>query len=109
MRALFASGEIWIAKTVLLETGWVLGSFYGFGANAIHNALTALLGLGNVHVEDEASVINALALTEQGLEFADAMHLVSRPVGTTFVSFDQAFVRRAGRAGVPAVSIVPSA
>jgi predicted nucleic-acid-binding protein len=29
-KSLFAAGPIWIAKTVLLETGWVLRSLYGF-------------------------------------------------------------------------------
>ena len=29
-RSLFAAGPIWIAKTVLLETAWVLRSLYGF-------------------------------------------------------------------------------
>ena len=52
-RSLFASEPIWIAKTVLLETGWVLSSLYGFEESAIHDAFTKLLGLKNVHVEDE--------------------------------------------------------
>jgi predicted nucleic-acid-binding protein len=34
-RSLFASEQIWIAKTVLLETGWVLRSLYGFEESAI--------------------------------------------------------------------------
>ena len=29
-RSVFAAGPIWIAKTVLLETGWVLRSHYRF-------------------------------------------------------------------------------
>lgn len=36
-RSLFSSGSIWIAKTVLLETGWVLRSLYGFKESAIHD------------------------------------------------------------------------
>src|SRR5579864_5870202 len=98
-RALFASETIWIAKTVLLETGWVLRSLYGFEESAIGEAFTKLLGLKNVHTEDEAAVAAALALMVHGIEFADAMHLSSRPQGAGFVSFDQSFVRRARRAG----------
>ncbi|HVP49274.1 MAG TPA: hypothetical protein VMT32_21925 [Bryobacteraceae bacterium] len=52
-RSLFASEPIWIAKTVLLETGWVLRSLYGFEENAIRDAFAKLLGLKNVHTEDE--------------------------------------------------------
>jgi|SRR5665213_1401221 len=105
-RSLFAAGPVRIAKTVLLETSWVLRSVYEFEDSAIREALTRLLGLRNVDVEDEASVASALALTAHGIEFADAMHLVSRPPGAAFVSFDLAFVRRAKRAGASAVSVL---
>ena len=103
-RSLFAAGPIWIAKTVLLETGWVLRSLYGFEESVIRDAFTKLLGLKNVQIEDEPSVAAALALTLHGIEFADAIHLSSRPSGATFVSFDRSFVRRAKRAGASAVS-----
>jgi predicted nucleic-acid-binding protein len=103
-RSVFAAGPIWIAKTVLLETGWVLRSYYGFDETAIRDAFTSLLGLENVHAEDAPSVAAAIALTAHGMEFADAMHLSSRPAGTVFVSFDRSFVRRAKRAGAPGIS-----
>lgn len=104
-RSLFAPGPIWIAKTVLLETGWVLRSLYGFEESPIRDAFTKLLGLKNVHAEDESSVAAALALTGHGIELADAMHLSSRPPGVAFVSFDKSFVQRARRMGVPGVSV----
>ena len=103
-RSLFATEPIWIAKTVFLETGWVLRSLYGLSESAIHDAFTKLLGLKNVHVEDESSVAAALALTAHGLEFADALHLSSRPPGSEFVSFDKAFVQRARRAKISGIS-----
>src|SRR5882757_8086321 len=74
-RSLFARESIWIAKTVLLETAWVLRSLYRFEKGAIRDAFTKLLGLENVQAEDESSVAAALALTVHGIEFADAMHL----------------------------------
>jgi predicted nucleic-acid-binding protein len=104
VKSLFAAGPIWIAKTVLLETAWVLRSFYGFEESEIRDALTHLLGLKNVHTEDKPSMAAALALTAHGIELADAIHLSSRPAGATFVSFDQSFVRRAKRAGATKVS-----
>src|ERR1039458_8114003 len=73
-KSLFAAGSIWIAKTVLLETGWVLRSLYGFEESAICDAFTKLLGLKNVHTEDESAVAAALALSAHGVELADAMH-----------------------------------
>ncbi len=106
VKSLFAAGPIWIAKTVLLETGWVLRSLYGFDEGAIRQAFTKLLGLHNVHAENEPSVAAALALTEQGIELADAMHLTSRPPGAAFASFDQSFVRSAKRAGASSISVL---
>ena len=103
-RSLFASEPIWIAKTVLLETCWVLRSLYGFEESAIRDAFVKVLGLHNVHAEDESAVVSALALVTQGIEFADAMHLSSRPVDSAFISFDKAFVQRARRAGVSGIS-----
>ena len=103
-RSLFASGPIWVAKTVLLETGWVLRSLYGFEDSAIRDAFVKVFGLKNVHVEDESAVAAALELTGQGIELAGAMHLSSRPPGVAFVSFDKSFVRRARSVGVSAIS-----
>jgi predicted nucleic-acid-binding protein len=106
-RALFASGPVWIAKTVLLETGWVLRSLCGFDESAIRTAFTKLLGLKNVHVEDESAWAAALELTMSGIELADAIHLSGRPPGARFVSFDKSFVQRARRAGVAGISGLP--
>jgi predicted nucleic-acid-binding protein len=107
-KAIFAAGPIWIAKAVLLETGWVLRSLYGFEDNAIRDAFSKLLGLPNVHTEDKPAMAAALALTVHGVELADAIHLTSRPSGATFVSFDRALERRAKRAGATDVLNVPS-
>ena len=104
-KSLFAAGPIWISKTVLLETGWVLRSLYGFDEAAVSDALAKLLGLKNVHTEDKASMADAFALTAQGIELADAIHLSSRLFGAAFVSFDRSLVRWAIRAGVARVSI----
>jgi predicted nucleic-acid-binding protein len=107
-KSLFAAGPIWIAKTVLLETGWVLRSLYGFEDAAILNAFTKLLGLKNVHAEDESSIATALSLSAHGVDLADALHLSSRPPGASFVSFDRSLVRRAKRAGASDVADVAS-
>ena len=96
---MLAAGPLWISKTALLETNWVLRSLYGFEESAVCDAFTKLLGLKNVCAEDAACVAAALALTGHGIEFADAIHLSSQPPGAGFVSFDRALVRRAGRTG----------
>ena len=103
-RLLFASGPIWIAKTVLLEAEWVMRSFYRLEHAEIRAAFLKLLGLNNVQVEDELSIVAALALAGQGIELADAIHLVNRPDGVEFFTFDRILIRRAKRAGVTRVS-----
>jgi predicted nucleic-acid-binding protein len=107
-RALFETGPVWIAKTVLLETSWVLQSLYDFNEIAVGEAFKKLLGLRNVQVEDEAAIIAALLLTTgHGLELADAIHLSGRPHGVTFATFDRPFAKRAQRAGAVGVSGLP--
>jgi hypothetical protein len=86
-----------------------LRSLYGLDDSAIRGALIKLLGLRKVSVEEAAAVASALALTAEGLEFADALHLTSRPHGAAFVSFDKAFVKCAVSAGVTAVRSVADA
>jgi predicted nucleic-acid-binding protein len=104
-QSILEAEEVWIAKTVLLETNWVLGKIYRTTAEQIRNGLTGLIGLPNVQIEDEAAVRLALRLFEGGLDFADALHLASRPLGAMFLSFDEALVRRAERAGAPGVKL----
>jgi predicted nucleic-acid-binding protein len=101
-KTIFAGGAIWIAKTVLLETAWVLESGYAYTEHTIRQAFTGLLGLKNVHVESKPALIAALGM--DGVQLADAIHLSSRPEGASFVTFDRAFVKHATRAGVRDIS-----
>jgi predicted nucleic acid-binding protein len=105
-KALFEAEPVWIAKTVLLETAWVLRRLYGFDDCALRDALTKLLGLDNAHAEDEAAVAAAFRLAAGGVELADAIHLTSRPPGAAFATFDRAFARLATRAGASGVSVI---
>jgi predicted nucleic-acid-binding protein len=102
--AIFAVESVWIAKTVLLETEWVLRSRYGFSAENVRGALALLLGLPNVRVEDEATVTQAHLLMSKGIDFSDGLHLASRPPGSAFFTFDEKFARRATSAGVAGVT-----
>jgi predicted nucleic-acid-binding protein len=107
-RALFASRNIWIAKTVFLECDWVLRKLYGFEEEEVRAAFRRLTALRNVHAEDEAAIIAALALGENGVDFADALHLSSRPAGAMFRSLDRALVRRAKKAGATGIATAES-
>ena len=103
--ALFRSEEVWVAKTVLLETEWVLRALYGFTGEQFTGGLRALAGLPNVHLEDATAVAQAMKWHAQGLDFGDALHLASRGAASRFVSFDESLVRRARRAGARGVTL----
>ena len=93
--AIFRSGPVHIAKTVLLETAWVLGYAYDLDDKAIAHVLRGVAGLPNVELEDTGAVADALAELERGRDCADALHLASGGGATRFVTFDRRLVRRA--------------
>jgi predicted nucleic-acid-binding protein len=87
--------EIFVAKTTLLELEWVLRAAYELTATAIIRALRQILGLPNVQVEMPDQLKKAIDYYEKGLDFADALHLVSSPEGVSFYTFDITFIKRA--------------
>jgi len=103
--AVFRSGPVFIAKSVLLEAEWVLRYSYGLRADAILRSLRAVLGLENVSVEDPTATTAALRLLERGLDFADALHIASSAHAERFVTFDAKLVKRAKRASALEVSV----
>jgi len=95
VRTLFEKEEIWIGKTVLLETIWVLRGVYEFKDAAIVRAIESALGLPQVRVEDQGSVEQALAAAANGIDVADALHVASTPADArAFVTFDKKLARR---------------
>jgi predicted nucleic-acid-binding protein len=104
-RALFRSGEIFVAATVLLETEWVLRALYRRDPKAIIDALEATISLPNVRCENEPAIRRAMLWQRQGLDFAHALHLAFGHDAKQFATFDRAMARRAKRA-VDAPSII---
>ena len=51
------------------------------------------------------TITTALRLLEQGLDFADALHIASSAQAERFVTFDAKLVKRARRASTLAVAI----
>lgn len=89
------SHQIWLSKTVLLETEWVLRFSYRFPYQKINEALRAVLGLSQVQAEDSAHLSLALNWHSQGMDFADALHLASSASVNEFVTFDQKLAKTA--------------
>lgn len=93
--ALFEQGDIYLGKTVLLETEWVLRFSYELSRPAIIAALKKVLGLPQVTAEDSFAVADALTLFESGMNFADALHLASSREAAQFATFDTHLKKRA--------------
>lgn len=92
---LFRRNRIWIPKTVLLETEWVLRATYSFDKNRILSDFRGLLGLSTAQAEDAAAVAKALEWYSAGMDFADALHLASSNYASAFATFDRGLAQRA--------------
>lgn len=104
--SLLRESDVWVSKTVILETEWVLRSLYGFPPESVLAALRKLAGLRTVFLEDEAAIAKALAWSGEGLDFADALHLASVGNASRFATFDRKLARQANRVtGLETVSI----
>ncbi len=89
---------------------WVLRAFYQFNADDFIQIVHHLLGLPNATVEEWSRISDALDLHAQGLDFADALHLLASAHCAEFTTFDtRRFARRANRLGVRPTVSVPAA
>jgi predicted nucleic-acid-binding protein len=108
-RILSGSSQLFVPLTVILELEWVLRAFYGFTAGDFVRVVKHMLGLPNVSVEEWPRIADALVWHTEGLDFADALHLLASSHCTEFMSFDdRRFARRAKRLGVKPTVLVPS-
>ena len=98
-RALVDGNDVFVAITVILEVEWVLRSAYGYQPVDVAQALRAFGGLPNVTIEAAELVAQALVHAEQGMDFADALHLLKSAHCDGFATFDQKFVKAAQAAG----------
>lgn len=88
---------VFVPKTVLLEMEWVLRHAYRLERPAILRAFYGVLGLPTVTVEDGRAVARALAWYEEGMDFADALHVASSGEAQEFTTFDAQLARKAGK------------
>ncbi len=89
------SDDVFIPKTVILETQWVLHHAYAISKADIIAGFQKFLGLSNIFPENSETVTQAISWYEQGLDFADALHLASSRGSDKIATFDAAFVRKA--------------
>lgn len=91
---LFQEQDIFISITVFLETEWVLRFAYHFRPNEICEAFRSLLGLPNVRSTNGNLMVQTLQWHENGLDFADALHLAQSQNCSAMYTFDAKFVNK---------------
>lgn len=96
-QALFEKENIAITASVILECEWVLRYAYQFKPAEIIDAFSALFGLPNVTLQEQAVISKAIEWHEQGLDFADAIHLAKSRDYEAIVTFDKTFIAKAAR------------
>jgi predicted nucleic-acid-binding protein len=96
--------RVFIAKTVLLELESVLRGAYRLNRGTIAGSLRRILKFPNVEAEDPTAVIAALRWYDQGLDFADSLHVASAGRDRQFATFDGVLRRRARRLGAVMVA-----
>lgn len=92
---LFQKYDIFMPDTVILETEWVLRFAYNFKPEEICAAFRNLFGLPNVQLTNESMMAQVLQWHEQGLDFADAIHLAQCQECSAMYTFDSKFVKKA--------------
>lgn len=89
------SERAFVSVTVLLEFEWVMRGFYRLPPRETVRVLRALTGIEHLTIEDRDAVLVALDAFEQGLDFADALHVARASRASSFATFDQRLAKRA--------------
>lgn len=94
-RTVIDTGPVFASTTVLLESEWVLRSVYEFSGKRVATALRAFAGLPQVSVESPLMLAEALDRAENGMDFADALHLGAAARCEAMLTFDRGFIEKA--------------
>ena len=89
-----------MSTAVSLESEWVLRSVHGFVGGKLAAALPAFSGLPGESVESPALLVEALDLTEKGMDFADALHPGAADSCEAMFTFDRRFIETAGNTAI---------
>jgi predicted nucleic-acid-binding protein len=93
-RRLMRQDSVFIPRTVLLETEWVLRARYGKSREDLLAFFRALLETENTILETLEAVALAVDWYAQGADFADALHLAA--CGSAVMhTFDRGFCKQA--------------
>lgn len=108
-RELVLANAVMLTTLVILETEWVLRGAYGYSPGEVNRGLRAFLGVPQVTLAEPTVVRSALDHHEQGLEFADALHVASAAEAGRFATFDKRLFKAARRLPIDTEIILVSA
>lgn len=86
-----------IPVTVILELVWVLTAVYHLSKENIVQSLYFLLNLPHFTLENANEIQQACDYYLQGMDFADALHLLKSANSDNFYTFDQKFIKKSNR------------
>jgi predicted nucleic-acid-binding protein len=87
--------RIFIPKTVILELEWVLRFSYKLNLSVISTTVQTILSTDNFIIEQHSAITQALQWYQQGMDFADALHLSASLHAEQFASFDKKLLKKA--------------
>ncbi len=103
---LINNNDVFISRTVLLESEWVLRSVYKTSRSDIAAFFENILITENITVENSTEVGQAFEWYKLGADFADALHLCI--CGESLMhTFDGQFCKAASKSGLtPAIKVL---
>lgn len=88
-----------VHKTVVLELVWVLSSAAGYALprKTVVERLRHIFGLPTIETESPLQLAQVINWYEQGMDFADALHLASSEGLTAFATMDRKLATKAAK------------
>jgi predicted nucleic-acid-binding protein len=104
-----SAGDVFVAKTVILELEWVLRYVAEQPGNKVIECLAHLIALPGITVEDRDEIEAALSHCRNGIDFADALHLAASEACSELLTFDdRGYTRPARKLGLKPPVRVPA-
>lgn len=97
-----------IPVTIILELVWVLGAVYYLSKEKIVLSLQFLLHLPHFTIENANIVAQTCDYYVQGMDFADALHLLKSQNSEYFYTFDQKFIKKSRQLNLDFVATQPN-
>jgi predicted nucleic-acid-binding protein len=101
---LIKDNSVFVPKSVLLETEWVLRYTYHLSSSVILDAFEKLMGLSQITVEDPECILQTLQWYRENFDFTDALHLASCKKTEKFATFDKNFIKKAKKFNIKLVA-----